>query len=299
MSDQGIIYNIQRMSVHDGPGIRTTVFFKGCPLSCRWCSNPESQAFAPQLMVFESLCSGCGTCDRVCPHDAIIRNGELRNRDMERCADCGQCAKACPTKARAMSGSAYTVDQVMDIVRKDAGFYRNSGGGVTFGGGECTSQGEFLLSLLESCRSNGLHTCVDTCGCCSPEFFKKLIPLTDLFLYDVKHMDPARHKSLTGADNKLILSNLRTALETAPHKVQIRMPLIPYINDSDENIQSMAAFLKEFGCATMDVMPHHFFGRNKHLSLNRPVPAFAEYSTEELQEVLARFNRFGMAAAVV
>lgn len=187
----------------------------------------------------------------------------------------------------------------MDTVRKDAGFYRNSDGGVTFGGGECTAQGAFLLSLLESCRDEGFHTCVDTCGCCTPELFEKLIPLTDLFLYDVKHMDPARHKELTGVDNKVILANLRTALQTDPQKVRIRMPLIPEANDGKENIEALAEFLKGFCCDTVDVMPYHLFGRNKHLALKRAAPQFSEYTPEALHGVLEHFFQLRLNPTVV
>ncbi len=299
MSEQGVLYNIQRMSVHDGPGIRTTVFFKGCPLSCPWCSNPESQGYAPQLMVFENLCVGCGACENACPHDAVVKNGKQYNRNIGQCTNCGACAEVCSAKARVMSGRRYSIDQVMSIVRKDASFYRNSGGGVTFGGGECTAQGAFLLSLLESCRDEGFHTCVDTCGCCASELFEQLIPLTDLFLYDIKHMDPAQHKDLTGVDNKVVLANLRTALKTDPQKVRIRMPLIPEANDDNENIEAMAEFLKGHGCETVDVMPYHLFGRNKHLALNRSIPQFSEYSPEGLHSVLERFLRQGLVPTVV
>lgn len=299
MSEQGVLYNMQRMSIHDGPGVRTTVFFKGCPLSCQWCGNPESQSHTPQLMVFENLCIGCGACEKVCPHDAVVTDGELYNRDMDRCAHCGVCVTVCPAKARVLSGSRYSVGRVMDNVRKDAGFYRNSDGGVTFGGGECSAQGAFLLLLLGSCRDEGFHTCVDTCGCCAPELFEQLIPLTDLFLYDVKHMDPFLHKNITGVDNKVILANLRTALKTVPQKVRIRMPLIPEINDDNKNIEAVSELLQEFGCHTLDVMPYHLLGRNKYLALHRPVPQFSGYTPAKLRNVLERFLQKGLVPTVV
>ena len=230
----GMVYNIQRMSIQDGPGMRTTVFLKGCPLRCLWCSNPESQSFQPQLMVFENLCSDCGKCREVCPHGAVVREDGHYNRDLSLCNDCGACVETCPTKARVMSGKVMTVDEVMNIVRKDGLFYANSGGGVTFGGGEPTSAGDFLIALLEACRQEGYHTCVDTCGQCSPEQFKKVLGLAEHFLFDCKHMDPPSSTAgLTGKDNAVILTNLREALRSGV-PVQIRIPLMPGLNDSEE-----------------------------------------------------------------
>lgn len=299
MSDKGMIYNIQRMSIHDGPGIRTTVFFKGCPLRCQWCSNPESLDFSKQLLVFKDLCTGCGACEALCPHSAVIRDGVRRHRDLARCQGCGACAIWCPTEARVVSGKEYSVEEVMHVVRKDAAFYRNADGGVTFGGGECTAQGDFLLALLEFCRYESLHTCVDTSGYCAPGLLEKITPLTDLFLYDVKHMDSETHKRLIGSDNTVTLANLRTLLETVPWKVHIRMPLIPGLNDHDQNIAAMADFLLPYGCNEVMVMPHHVFGRNKYLALNREVPDLPEYTPEALHGVLQRFSLHGLTTTVV
>ncbi|MEG2173430.1 MAG: glycyl-radical enzyme activating protein, partial [Desulfovibrionaceae bacterium] len=189
------------MSTKDGPGLRTTVFLKGCPLRCPWCSNPESQSFEPQVMVFEDLCSGCGQCMEVCPAQAVVKKGNIFTRNKQLCTDCGACVPLCPTKARVMSGEVMNVHQVMEVIRKDALFYANSDGGVTFGGGEPTASGDFLLELLHMCKEEGYHTCVDTCGFCSPNQFAKVINLADLFLFDCKHMDPKHHTTLTGKDN--------------------------------------------------------------------------------------------------
>ena len=293
-----MVYNIQRMSTADGPGLRTTAFLKGCPLRCLWCSNPESQAFTPQLMVFEDLCIGCGRCAEVCPYGAVVaRNGRF-NRDMELCVNCGVCVPECPSKAREMSGSLMSVAEVMDVVRKDSLFYHNSGGGVTFGGGEPVMGGEFFLDLLRASRDEGLHVCVDTCGFCPEERFQEIIPLTDLFLFDCKHMDPDEHARLTGQDNVLILANLRAALG-ANTEVRIRMPLIPDMNDSEANISAMAAFFKDHGLRDIDVMPCHAFGRNKYTALNLPWPAVRSYAPEELQAVLERFAEVGFKVHIV
>ncbi|MDO5537136.1 MAG: glycyl-radical enzyme activating protein, partial [Desulfovibrionaceae bacterium] len=199
MSATAVIYNIQRMSTQDGPGLRTTVFFKGCPLKCLWCSNPESQAPRPQLMHFANLCTGCGRCLDVCPSGAVRRENSLFVRDFSRCAGCGRCAEVCPSGAASMSGREMTVDDIMRAVRRDASFYFNSGGGVTFSGGECTMQGAFLADLLDACLAEGLHTCVDTCGQTPAGVFERVLERADLLLYDIKHMDSAEHRKLTGA----------------------------------------------------------------------------------------------------
>ena len=294
---KGMVYNIQRMSTEDGPGMRTTVFLKGCPLRCLWCSNPESQAVQPQLMVFRDLCSGCGQCVAVCPHGVNMQEGEsvIWNRDL--CQDCGLCAPACPTKARVMSGALMDVAEVMHIVRKDTLFYHNSGGGVTFGGGEPTAGGGFLLELLRSCREEGLHTCVDTCGFCPEDRFQKVISLTDLMLFDCKHMDPARHKGLTGVDNAQILANLRQAL-MAKVDVRVRIPLMPGLNDAEENIAALAKFLKPYNHMHVDVLPCHAFGRNKYAALNLEQPAMLAYAPEALNAVIALFSKYGLKVTI-
>ena len=295
---KGMVYNIQRMSTLDGPGLRTTIFLKGCPLRCLWCSNPESQLPFPQLMIFENLCTGCGHCAEACPTGAVTSNGRTFNRDTELCTNCGACVEGCPSNARVMSGEVLTVAEILEIVRKDALFYQNSGGGVTFGGGEPTASGEFLIELLRACRNEGFHTCVDTCGFCSEDRFKQVIEVTDMFLFDCKHMLPLQHKLLTAQENTLILANLRSAL-TSNAEVRIRMPLIPGKNDSEENIAAMAKFLKEFDQMNVDVMPYHAFGRNKYAALNLSLPNVKAYSPEELKNVLLRFSNYGLQTTIV
>lgn len=294
---KGMVYNIQRMSTEDGPGMRTTVFLKGCPLRCLWCSNPESQKFPPQLLVFENLCIGCGHCVEACPAGAIVQKGDKFNRDPAICTDCGACVPGCPSKARVMSGEEMTVEEVMKIVRKDELFYSNSGGGVTFGGGEPTAAGDFLLGLLRAARDANLHVCVDTCGFCPEDRFRQVIELTDLFLFDCKHMDPEKHKELTGVDNAQILANLRNALQSGT-EVRIRIPLMPGLNDSEDNIAAMAKFLGEVDHRDVDVLPCHAFGRNKYAALNLPQPAMQAYTPEALKEVLAIFAKYGLKVTI-
>lgn len=296
--ESGIVYNIQRMSTKDGPGLRTTVFLKGCPLHCLWCSNPESQSFHPQLLLFENLCQSCGACERVCQHGAVTQNGDAYNRDRALCRDCGACAEVCPTKARVMSGKRMSVEGVMDIVDRDSLFYANSDGGVTFGGGEPTAAGNFLVALLQDCADKGYHTCVDTCGVCPPEQFRKVMSLTDLFLFDCKHMDPEEHRRLTGLDNTVILENLRQVLESGK-AVHIRVPLMPRLNDSEENIAAMADFLHRYGKTEVDVLPCHAFGGSKYDALCLPRPTVAAYPTDELKKVLERFARNNLNVTIV
>ncbi len=299
MSIQGILYNIQRMSTQDGPGLRTTVFFKGCPLRCLWCSNPESQILHPQAMFFKNLCTGCGRCLDVCPSGAIFRDGDRCDRDFSRCRNCGRCAQVCPTTAASLSGKAYSVEDVMRLVEKDAAFYCNSGGGVTFSGGECTVQGDFLLALLDACQREGFHTCVDTCGHTDPRLFRQIMAKADLFLFDIKHMDSTQHKRLVGVDNSTILANLRTLLACCPEKARIRIPLMPQLNDAEDNIAAVADFLCPFGIRQVDILPCHSYGRNKYEALHKPAPEIPAYRPEGLNAMLACFAAHGLETEII
>lgn len=299
MTPRGILYNIQRMSVHDGPGLRTTVFFKGCPLRCLWCSNPESQASVPQLLFFSDLCSGCGRCLSICTHGAVTKKDQVIGRDLSRCTGCGQCSAQCPSAACSLSGREYTVEEVMRVIRKDAAFFGNSGGGVTFSGGECTMQPNFLMALVDACQNEALHVCIDTCGQTDPVFFQALLHKADLFLFDIKHMDSEAHKRLTGLGNGLILRNLHTALAACPEKIRIRIPLMPGLNDGEENIAAVAALLGSYGMNHVDVLPCHSFGGSKYQALARPLPDVCEYSPAELHTVLERFAAHGLETEIV
>jgi len=295
---QGIINDIQRMSVQDGPGLRTTVFFKGCPLKCWWCSNPESQSCKVQLLHYAELCVGCGACADICPERAVVvRDGKFAV-DREKCTDCGECAEVCPTKAREMAGLHVTVGKVMDIVCKDSLFYENSGGGVTLGGGECTAGGDFFFELAEAVRNEGFHLTIDTCGHCMPDRFDKVIALADLFLFDMKHMDSDEHKRLTGKGNETILRNLGAALEVGKD-VTLRMPLMPGLNDSGDNIRAMAEFLHPYGKTDIEVMPCHAFGRNKYAALDWEYRMEGEYTPDELELVMKRFADYGLNPVII
>ena len=222
----------------------------------------------------------------------------IYGRDTALCNDCGACAAVCPAKARVMSGKEMTVEEVMREVRKDYLFYSNSGGGVTFGGGEPTSAGDFLIGLLEACRKEAYHTCLDTCGHCRAELFEQAVGLSDLLLFDCKHMDPERHRELTGVDNTLILANLGRALGSGV-PVQIRIPLMPGLNDSEGNIAALAAFLEPYGKSEVDVLPCHAFGRSKYAALSLEAPVMQAYGPEELEAALKRFAANGLKVNIV
>lgn len=294
---KGIVYNIQRMSTKDGPGLRTTVFLKGCPLRCAWCSNPESQSFKPQLLVFSNLCASCGACEKACPHGAVVRKGDTYNRDRSICKDCGTCVEHCPTRSRELSGKEMSVDEVMKIVDSDSLFYQNSGGGVTFGGGEPTASGDFLHALVDASARRGYHVTLDTCGYCKPDRFSEIIPKIELFLFDSKHMDPEKHKELTGVDNSIILENLDNVLRSG-REVRIRIPLMPNINDTEENISQLADFLHARGKHDVDVLPCHTFGHSKYAALNKPDPTMRPYEPDALAKALERFSSHGLKVTI-
>lgn len=282
----GIIFDIQRFSLHDGPGIRTTVFFKGCPLHCLWCHNPESITPAPQLFFLPEKCIGCGYCFRVCPQKAHrMKNGE-HILDRTICTDCGLCAKECYAKALEAVGRIASTEEVMNEVLADRPFYETSGGGITLSGGEPTRQIEFAVSLLTQARSEKIHSVVETCGYCAWERLEALLPLTDAFYFDYKETNPARHRDFTGVDNLLILKNLR-ALCKAEALVRLRCPIIPGLNDREEHFAGIAAICKELPAIEgAEIMPYHPLGEGKHQrlgqNLEERLPVIAPPTKEEV-----------------
>jgi pyruvate formate lyase activating enzyme len=254
VSVRGTVFNIQRCSVHDGPGIRTTVFLKGCSLSCAWCHNPESRDPRPELALDLDRCIGCEACREACPNAV---DGQLPGLDRSRCERCGACVEACPSSARTMIGNHWGVDELASEVEKDRPFFDRSGGGVTFSGGEPLAQADFLLGCLEACRARGMHTAVDTTGFTEPATVVAVSELTDLFLYDLKLVDPVRHRRHTGVDNAGILTNLRL-LSSRGARIWVRLPLIPDVNDDDDNIDATARVVESLpGTHAVHVLPYH------------------------------------------
>ena len=255
---KAMIFDIQRNSYVDGPGIRTTVFFKGCNLRCKWCHNPESQAAARQMMFYADKCTGCGRCKAVCP-----------NR-LETCDFCGRCELFCPAVVRKICGKEYTADEILTEIIKDKAFYDTSGGGVTFSGGECMLQLDFLYEILKKCKENGIHTAVDTAGCVPWESFEKILPYTDLFLYDIKAFSSELHEQGTGVSNKPILDNLtRLSGERDKADILVRIPIIGGFNDDEAELSKIAAFLKRIQCEKVELLPYHAMGEHKYDALNR------------------------------
>lgn len=257
---KAMIFDIQRNSFVDGPGIRTTVFFKGCNLRCKWCHNPESQSFEKQMMFYKDKCTGCGKCHEACPNH------------LKKCDFCGKCELYCPAEARKICGREYTSDEVLAEVIKDKAFYENSGGGVTFSGGECMLQLDFLCEILKKCKAAGIHTAVDTAGNVPWKSFEKILPFTDLFLYDIKAFGAELHRKDTGVSNELILENLKNLSGRAD--IIVRIPVIGGYNDNDEEIRQIADFLKQIKIFKAELLPYHAMGEHKYTALGRNTESF-------------------------
>ena len=268
----GSVFNIQRYSIQDGPGIRTTVFLKGCPLRCWWCHNPESQTRVPELAVNPSVCVHCGGCWEVCPnHERPAEcNGPLTDR--QHCTTCGRCVDVCPAGGRTVMGHEMTVADVLAEVLKDRVFYEESGGGVTLSGGEPLAQPGFALALLQACHAQELHTALDTCGHCDPEDLLAAAPYTDLFLYDLKAVGDEVHRQATGVSNARILENL-TALGRVHRNIWVRIPVVPGVNDTPAEMGAMARFVSSVGgVQCVQLLPYHPMGHHKGERVGRLTP---------------------------
>lgn len=261
---EGYIFNIQRFSIHDGPGIRTTVFFKGCPLRCWWCHNPEGQTLERELLVFNNRCIGCGTCAKVCERGAIIIKEGKVLIDREKCDLCGKCVENCSTRGLEFAGKLVTDKWLLKELKKDIIFFDQSGGGVTISGGEPLMQFEFLLSLVKMLKEEGIHVTVDTSGYGEWDKLKQLANNVDLFLYDIKLIDNEKHKKYMGVSNEIILKNMQKLVNEKTN-IAPRIPLIPGVNDDIEDIKQFAKFLGGLGFRTVNILPYHDFGREKYI----------------------------------
>lgn len=277
----GIVFDIQKFSIHDGPGIRTTVFLKGCPLNCRWCHNPESKDATAEISYHADRCLQCGRCVAVCPHGGHRISDQRHRFDRSRCTRCGACAGACYAQALEVVGRPMTVDEVLDEVMKDAPFYATSGGGMTVSGGEPMAQFAFTRALLAGARARGLHTCMETSGFAAPAQFEAVRTLTDLFLYDLKETDAARHKQWTHVALAPILRNLRD-LDRSGSRIILRCPVIPGLNDRDDHFAGIAALAGELGhLEEIHVMPYHPLGKSKSDRLGKEYPHGQDGFAEE------------------
>jgi len=290
----GLVFDVKHFAVHDGPGIRTTVFLKGCPLRCKWCHSPESQSPRVEIAFHPDLCIGCGACVEVCPTGAQTMGSEKIRREL--CRRCGRCAEACYAGALVKIGDYVSVEDVLREVEKDDLLYETSGGGVTLSGGEPAAQPRFASALLRALRGRGYHTALDTCGHAEWETLRGLLDDVDLVLYDLKHMDPAVHEELTGVSNTLILSNLRKIARRGSPTLVVRVPVIPGYNDSADNIDTMGRFLGDLNIEAVKLLPYHRLGVPKYAALGReyPLPHLQPPSVETLEWIRGALEARGL-----
>lgn len=297
-NNNGLIFNIQRFSLHDGPGIRTTVFLKGCPLSCRWCANPESINPDPEIMTYDMKCIKCRGCVEACPSGAITVDGNIRRIDRSKCNLCLKCTSVCPTGAIEKTGKYVSPEEALKEIEKDKPFYQNSGGGVTFSGGEPLAQWQFLLEVCKQCKERNISTILDTTGCASWEVMERILEYTDLVLYDIKHLDPLKHIEGTGVDNELILNNFKkTACKV---RTWLRVPVIPNYNDSATYMSKLGEFCAGVGIEKISLLPYHTWGEHKYERLGkvyalRGIESLLPESLEGLKEVI---ESYGLTATV-
>lgn len=292
-----LITNIQRYCIHDGDGIRTTVFFKGCPLKCLWCHNPETQKKGRELLVNTEKCTGCGACAAVCRKKAVtVRNGRAET-DRKQCGACGACEEVCPQNLREITGKPCTPEELIKELKKDEPFFEESGGGVTLSGGEVMAADmDFVESVAKGLKDQGIRLTVDTCGYAPTENFERILPYIDTFLYDIKTLDGELHRKYTGADNRLILENLER-LSRAGARIYIRIPLIKEVNGEESSMEAIAAYLREkqIGAAQVNLLPYHDTGASKYARLEKEYGGWDLHAPPaEEQEVFAGiFRRAG------
>jgi pyruvate formate lyase activating enzyme len=298
---KGLVFDVRKYSIHDGPGIRTTVFFKGCPLRCLWCHNPEGQSFKPELIIRAGRClKDCSDCLVACEATALAKVDGIPVLDQAKCTACGNCAAACPTLAVEMVGRLMEVSEIMAAIDKDRIFLDESGGGVTFSGGEPLAQPSFLMALLTECQKKGIHTTLDTCGFAPRASFEKIIDKVGLFHYDLKLMDPQKHRMYTGEPSGIILENLKR-LSEENKKIVIRLPVVPGINDDEDNLSQMADFLRSLKTVTeISLLPFHKMAKEKYRGLQKQNPSenLSPPSAERLEKIKGDLTSFGFTVYV-
>lgn len=299
------VFNVQTYSIHDGPGIRVTVFEKGCPLRCLWCANPESNLSKPQLMTYANKCTGCGRCVKVCKNGAItvkeVKGSFIAVTDRTICTECGECVDACLSEAREIAGEMMTVKEVLDKVQRDRRFIDATGGGVTISGGECLVHPDFTEALLYAAKETGLHTAVETSCFGKREVIDQVFRYVDLAMIDIKHMDPEKHKKYTGVSNELILDNIRHVHNDLHIPTMISIPTITGYNDSDENIGAAAAFIaNELGTdVRVRLLPYHRLGESKNESLGKEMDLTIDVPSKEHMNALKELvESFGIQAQI-
>ena len=299
---KSLVTNIQGYSIHDGPGIRTVVFFKGCGLACRWCSNPECISPRPEIGFVKTLCTRCGKCAGVCPERALVYlPDKLPHIKRDKCTGCGLCSADCAYKALILYGKPMTAGEIFSAVSRDKMFYEASGGGLTVSGGEALLKADLVSGLFEKCRRAGISTCIETSGNAPKSSLEKVLAYTDLILYDLKLMDPEKHRLYTGKSNRLILSNAKIAAKSGK-EILFRMPLIPGINDDEQNIKDTAGFLHTLGknYLHIELMPYHRLGKGKYESLDKKylLPDTHAPKPDQLEPVKKAFEVWGITCTV-
>lgn len=295
LDTRGIIFDINRYAIHDGPGIRTTVFFKGCPIRCRWCANPESQQTARELVYLNNECILCGRCMQTCPRDAIRVSDADHFLARSACDLCGKCVDICPAEALQIMGRPVLVEDLYAEVSADRAFWERSGGGVTLSGGEPLVQPRFVKAFLQRCRADYIHTAIESCLHVATQTVTEIMPLVNTVICDMKLMDGERHRQFTGVSNALILKNLAALLQT-DQDMRVRMPLIPGVNDDDTNLEALGAFLQAHReGAQLELMPYHRLGEAKYARLGRSckmadIPTPSKEAIETAAAVLGHFR---------
>lgn len=299
ITETGLIFDVKHFAVHDGPGIRTTIFLKGCPLRCKWCHSPESQGHHVEIAYYPSLCIGCSACVEACPAGAQTMGPVKIRREL--CVGCGNCVDTCYAGALVRFGDHVSVEEVLREVEKDRLLYETSGGGVTLSGGEPAAQPLFAARLLKALKEGGYHTALDTCGHVEWTTLRDLLSYVDLVLYDLKHIDPAVHEELTGVSNELILSNLRRIARLGSKILVVRVPVIPGCNDSADNLKAMDGFLGSVGnIDVVELLPYHRLGVPKYEALGReyPMSHLKPLKIEHLEEMRDLFEASGLKVII-